>query len=1076
MSLNETALCKEGGGGSLLPFVQDEFTWTPWVRALLYAVGMIYMFLGVSIVADMFMNSIEEITSRSKQVTKKDGRVITYKVWNPTVANLTLLALGSSAPEILLSVIRTSSEDFFVGGLGSATITGSASFNLLVIVGLCMVVIPSDELRRMKDMEVFIVTVVLMFFAYIWLAVIVVFITPEVIDIWEAVVTLLGEPVLVYIAYLADVGSLRRCRRGPEASEEDALVKRALKMLGLEADDEDHQNTKIVLEDAVKEDKSGFRKVVDRGLPADREKISSVVEAGMAARESRVQRRAAMARIRRVTRANFHLVKPVGEGRPQVQFAVVQQSLSSELAVKTITVVRMGDHTGIGTITGSYVVLRPKEFISSPSASSLLQSVYVTDPDNYEGSMEVSGRGSFVLAEGEMVKDVPVEIVRQTPWKLLQEVGCMDWTASHKVVPAYRKGVFSFAYERIAIPGASHAQTLQTIVERLDGCSGPARCNYRTTRLSSAAWAPLSPSSVQHELKSVRFAGWMMGWPSATAQGVLEFPPGVTERFIEIEILPKQKAEIADKFLLILDEAEGAKFDRQEGGSRDSQTQTVMIGMNEQDEGASKWLDATFNCDEVSLGMASWREQFNEAIFCNGSWEEQKQASCFDFTFHLISLPWKLFFFPVPPKIFLGGWACFMVSLGYIAFLTAVIGDMAEIFGCVLEIPDLVTGISFDPTADAAIINVTGSNSVNVFLGLGLPWTVAAVIWAVRGQTEQWLAVYSDIGQRDYMRDRGALVIRGAEELFFSVIVFAAMAALALIVVLVRRKYVGGELGGPFWSKVLGGGSLLVFWFSYIGLVSWYSITGKTSSADQLALVISLVFALCIFFTIATAVVTIWLKGLKAEEEEEEADAGFIQEIQSPKSEPGKLTDADALAPKCTSNVDDLVLPGPKLIQEPLPERVMMSEKSSDIEAQSHVAAEARQAVRLHPAPPHPQLPRAPPQPDGAADSEEPKNVAMSLESAAPTWRPTEEDAAYQTCPVYFLPAGCRAACCSLTASPDEPRSCASGTSRICKPGAEGSVEFRDKALEAGALELVLTALQRHISIAQVQEWQRSAS
>lgn len=28
-------------------------------------------------------------------------------VWNPTVANLTLMALGSSAPEILLSCIET---------------------------------------------------------------------------------------------------------------------------------------------------------------------------------------------------------------------------------------------------------------------------------------------------------------------------------------------------------------------------------------------------------------------------------------------------------------------------------------------------------------------------------------------------------------------------------------------------------------------------------------------------------------------------------------------------------------------------------------------------------------------------------------------------------------------------------------------------------------------------------------------------------------------------------------------------------------------------------------------------------
>ena len=31
-----------------------------------------------------------------------------------------------------------------------------------------------------------------------------------------------------------------------------------------------------------------------------------------------------------------------------------------------------------------------------------------------------------------------------------------------------------------------------------------------------------------------------------------------------------------------------------------------------------------------------------------------------------------------------------------------------------------------DDNADAAITNVTGSNSVNVFLGLGLPWAVAA--------------------------------------------------------------------------------------------------------------------------------------------------------------------------------------------------------------------------------------------------------------------------------------------------------------------------------------------------------------
>lgn len=41
-------------------------------------------------------------------ITKPNGEttVTTVRVWNETVSNLTLMALGSSAPEILLSVIE----------------------------------------------------------------------------------------------------------------------------------------------------------------------------------------------------------------------------------------------------------------------------------------------------------------------------------------------------------------------------------------------------------------------------------------------------------------------------------------------------------------------------------------------------------------------------------------------------------------------------------------------------------------------------------------------------------------------------------------------------------------------------------------------------------------------------------------------------------------------------------------------------------------------------------------------------------------------------------------------------------
>ena len=50
----------------------------------------------------------------SKLVQIGLNQVIVVKVWNETVANLTLMALGSSAPEIMLSVIEIWAKGFEV--------------------------------------------------------------------------------------------------------------------------------------------------------------------------------------------------------------------------------------------------------------------------------------------------------------------------------------------------------------------------------------------------------------------------------------------------------------------------------------------------------------------------------------------------------------------------------------------------------------------------------------------------------------------------------------------------------------------------------------------------------------------------------------------------------------------------------------------------------------------------------------------------------------------------------------------------------------------------------------------------
>jgi len=96
--------------------------------------------------------------------------VVNVRIWNETVSNLTLMALGSSAPEILLSVIEVVGNNFEAGDLGPGTIVGSAAFNLFVIIGLCVSVIPEGEVRLRAILLTIIVIVVFLPAALCWWA------------------------------------------------------------------------------------------------------------------------------------------------------------------------------------------------------------------------------------------------------------------------------------------------------------------------------------------------------------------------------------------------------------------------------------------------------------------------------------------------------------------------------------------------------------------------------------------------------------------------------------------------------------------------------------------------------------------------------------------------------------------------------------------------------------------------------------------------------------------------------------------------------------------------------------------
>lgn len=164
---------------------------------------------------------------------------------------------------------------------------------------------------------------------------------------------------------------------------------------------------------------------------------------------------------------------------------------------------------------------------------------------------------------------------------------------------------------------------------------------------------------------------------------------------------------------------------------------------------------------------------------------EIEDVSFFEAIMHFVSIGWKVLFALVPPTNICGGKASFFASLVFIGLVTAVVGEFASLLGCTLGIKESITAITLvalgtslpdtfasmtaaktSDDADAAIGNITGSNSVNVFLGLGLPWAIAATYW----ETEK---------KQNYQVPSGALE--------FSVFIFLITAVICFIILIARR-------------------------------------------------------------------------------------------------------------------------------------------------------------------------------------------------------------------------------------------------------------------------------------------------
>ena len=130
--------------------------------------------------------------------------------------------------------------------------------------------------------------------------------------------------------------------------------------------------------------------------------------------------------------------------------------------------------------------------------------------------------------------------------------------------------------------------------------------------------------------------------------------------------------------------------------------------------------------------------------------------------------------------------------------------------------------------ADSAVGNVTGSNSVNVFLGLGLPWVIA-VAWSAKftpadgpGGSEAWNALSQARYEARFgstapkLTDNLPLYYVPAGSLGFSVVVFIVVACTCVVILMIRRKVVGGELGGTGSGRLISCIALCSLWMIYI--------------------------------------------------------------------------------------------------------------------------------------------------------------------------------------------------------------------------------------------------------------------
>ncbi|XP_048340341.1 sodium/calcium exchanger 3 isoform X8 [Sphaerodactylus townsendi] len=854
--------CKEG---VILPiwYPENPSLGDKIARVIVYFVALIYMFLGVSIIADRFMASIEVITSQEKEVTikKSNGETTTttVRVWNETVSNLTLMALGSSAPEILLSLIEVCGHGFVAGDLGPSTIVGSAAFNMFIIIAICVYVIPDGEIRKIKHLRVFFVTAAWSIFAYIWLYMILAVFSPGVVQVWEGLLTLFFFPVCVILAWIADRKLFlnkymhKRYRtdkhRGiiietegdhPKGIEMDGKMMNShfldgnlVPMEGKEVDESRKEMIRILKDLKQKHPEKDLDQLVEMAnyyALSHQQKSRAfyrIQATRMMTGAGNILKRHAAEQAKRS--ASLHEVRPEEpeEFISKIYFDPCSYQCLENCGAVLLTIVRKGGdmsktiYVDYKTEDGSANAGADYEFtegtvVLKSGETQKEFAIGIIDDDIFEEDEHFFVRISNLRV---VETEEPPE-VNNLPYP--KAILASPYVATVTILDDDHAGIFTFECDVIHV--SESIGVMEVKVLRTSGARGTVIVPFRTVEGTAKGG----------------------GEDFEDAYGELEFKNDETVKTIRVKIVDEEEYERQENFFIALGEpkwmergisallltqevAERKLTMEEEEAKRIAEMGKPILGEHpkleviiEESYEFKSTVDKLIKKTNLALvvGTHSWRDQFLEAITVSAGDEDEDESgeerlpSCFDYVMHFLTVFWKVLFACVPPTEYCNGWACFIVSILIIGMLTAVIGDLASHFGCTIGLKDSVTAVVFvafgtsvpdtfaskaaavqDVYADASIGNVTGSNAVNVFLGIGLAWSVAAIYWASKGQ--------------EFQVSAGTLA--------FSVTLFTIFAFVCISVLLYRRRpHFGGELGGPKGCRLATTLLFVSLWLLYI--------------------------------------------------------------------------------------------------------------------------------------------------------------------------------------------------------------------------------------------------------------------